>query len=71
MVGIQKSDLRTLVQPQIRKAGLVRGRVIVLTLVLAVVFTSATIWAALLRHEILGVGYLPRWVVSFFVVLIG
>ncbi|MEZ8221847.1 hypothetical protein GG496_002017 [Candidatus Fervidibacteria bacterium JGI MDM2 JNZ-1-D12] len=68
---IQKSDLRTLVQPQIRKAGLVRGRVIVVTLVLAVVFTSATIWAALLRHEILGVGYLPRWVVSFFVVLIG
>lgn len=54
-----------------QRTGLVRGRVIVLTLLLAVAFTSATIWAALLRHEILGVGYLPRWVVSFFVVLVG
>jgi len=48
----------------------IRWHVIGLVLVLSAVFTAATTWAALLRHEILGVGYLPRWVVSFFTVLI-
>jgi len=48
----------------------IRWHVIALVLVLSVVFTAATTWAALSRHEMLGVGYLPRWVVSFFTVLI-
>lgn len=50
---------------------IVRWHVLVFTVFLIVFFTAATTWAALLRHEILGVGYLPRWVVSFFVFLIG
>lgn len=48
----------------------IRWHVVVFVLVLSAVFTAATTWAALSRHEILGVGYLPRWVVSFFTVLI-
>ncbi len=66
----QRAELQTL-QPQVKKAKIVRWQVIALTLLLALVFTTATTWAALLRHEILGVGYLPRWVISFFVILIG
>lgn len=49
---------------------LVRWHVVGFVLILSIIFTGATIWAALLKHEILGVGYLPRWVISFFVVLI-
>lgn len=49
----------------------VRWGVIAFLFLLTIVFTFATTWAALSRHEILGVGYLPRWVVSFFVVLVG
>lgn len=49
----------------------VRWGVIALLFPLIIVFTFTTTWAALSRHEILGVGYLPRWVVSFFVLLVG
>jgi len=70
-VETQRAELQALRLPQAQRVKPVRGRVVLLNLLLAIVFTSATVWAALLRHEILGVGYLPRWVVSFFVVLLG
>ena len=66
----QRTELQAL-QPQVKKARIVRWQVVILALLLATIFTTATTWAALLRHEILGVGYLPRWVISFFVILIG
>lgn len=48
----------------------VRWHAIVLTLALVVVFTVVSGWAALLRHEILGTGYLPRGVVPLFLLLV-
>ncbi len=48
----------------------VRWHAIALTLALVVGFTVVSGWAALLRHEILGTGYLPRGIVPLFLLLV-
>jgi hypothetical protein len=52
------------VQPKVRWAA------IGLALALVVGFSIVSGWAALLRHEILGTGYLPRGVVPLFLVIV-
>jgi len=48
----------------------VRWQVVVIGLFLVIAFTALSCWAALLRNEILGAGYLPRGVVSLFLLLV-
>ncbi len=48
----------------------VRWQVVVIGLLLVIAFTALSCWAALLRNEILGAGYLPRGVVSLFLLLV-
>ncbi len=48
----------------------VRWAVVVLALILVACFSAASGWAALLRHEILGTGYLPRGIVPLFLLLV-
>ncbi|MFA0734947.1 MAG: hypothetical protein OGMRLDGQ_001447 [Candidatus Fervidibacter sp.] len=52
------------VQPKVRWAA------VILTLALVAGFSVVSGWAALLRHEILGTGYLPRGVVPLFLVIV-
>ncbi len=48
----------------------VRWYAIALAIALVIGFTFVSGWAALLRHEILGTGYLPRGVVPLFLLLV-
>ena len=48
----------------------VRWQVVVISLILVIAFTTLSCWAALLRNEILGAGYLPRGVVFLFLFLV-
>ncbi|MCC6036758.1 MAG: hypothetical protein LM632_00925 [Armatimonadetes bacterium] len=48
----------------------VRARSIVIALSLVIAFTIFSSWAALLRHEILGTGYLPRGIVPLFLIIV-
>jgi len=52
------------VQPKVRWAS------IGLALALVAGFSVVSGWAALLRHEILGTGYLPRGVVPLFLIIV-
>ncbi|MFA0751759.1 MAG: hypothetical protein SLRJCFUN_002162 [Candidatus Fervidibacter sp.] len=56
------------------QVGLAEGRLrwhaLALALILVAAFTVASGWAGLLRHEILGTGYLPRGVVPLFLLLV-
>jgi hypothetical protein len=66
---------RTTVAAPLRvQVGLAEGRLrwhaITLALLLVAAFTVASGWAGLLRHEILGTGYLPRGSVPLFLLLV-
>lgn len=65
-----RSSVKLLPEEVVLAEEKLRWHAITLALLLTLGFSVASGWAALLRHEILGTGYLPRGVVPLFLLLV-